>query len=128
MAHRKDFHRRIKNALADVMIVDSAQEVGIISDIDDTILVTWLPRAMVAAWNSWVKRTDTRKPVEGMDAFFNRLHKTFPDAPVFYLSTGAWNTYRTLNKFTRRHSFHAADAADGLGTYGDWPISQRHGA
>lgn len=94
-----------QDALADVMIVDSAQEVGIISDIDDTILVTWLPRAMVAAWNSWVKRTDTRKPVEGMDAFFNRLHKTFPDAPVFYLSTGAWNTYRTLNKFTRRHSF-----------------------
>ena len=93
------------DATADVMIVDSEQKVGIISDIDDTILVTWLPRALVAAWNSWVKRTNTRKPVKGMSAFFRRMQETYPDAPVFYLSTGAWNTYRTLNRFTEKHGF-----------------------
>jgi len=93
------------DADTEVMIVDSSQEVGIISDIDDTILVTWLPRALVAAWNSWIKRTNTRMPVDGMAEFFQRLQTSYPKAPVFYLSTGAWNTYRTLNKFTRQHGF-----------------------
>lgn len=94
-----------QDATADVMVVDSDRPVGIISDIDDTILVTWLPRAMVAAWNSWVKRTNTRMPVDGMAAFFRRIQEAHPEAPVFYLSTGAWNTYRTLNRFVRQHGF-----------------------
>lgn len=94
-----------EDAVADIMIVDSERPVGIISDIDDTILVTWLPRALVAAWNSWIKKTNTRTPVDGMAAFFARLRQAHPDAPIFYLSTGAWNTYRTLKRFMRRHGF-----------------------
>ena len=94
-----------QDALAEIMIIDSNQPVGIISDIDDTILVTWLPRAFVAAWNSWIKKTNSRKPVDGMAAFFRRLHQAHPGAPVFYLSTGAWNTYRTLKRFMSNHGF-----------------------
>lgn len=89
----------------DVLIVDLATKTGIISDIDDTIMVTWLPRAMTAAWNSWVKRTNTRQPVEGMTAFFHELHEHYPDAPVFYLSTGAWNTYPTLKSFMAQNGY-----------------------
>lgn len=55
---------------ADVLIVGEDTELGVVSDIDDTIMVTWLPRAMIAAWNSWVKRTDTRTPVAGMARFY----------------------------------------------------------
>ena len=44
-----------------LLIVDPAAKIGIISDIDDTVLVTWLPRALTAAWNSWAKRPSKRQ-------------------------------------------------------------------
>ena len=84
---------------AEVLIVGDDQDVGIVSDIDDTVLITWLPRAMTAAWNSWVKRTNTRQPVPGMARFYEKLREDHPNAPVIYLSTGAWNTFDTLETF-----------------------------
>lgn len=88
---------------AEVLIIDESTSVGIISDVDDTIMVTWLPRALLAAWNSWFKRTNRRQPVPGMDAFYSELIDAHPSAPVFYLSTGAWNTFDTLVNFVRAH-------------------------
>ena len=88
---------------AQVHIVDPAATYGLISDIDDTVLVTWLPRAMLAAWNSWVKKTNTRQPVDGMAEFYAELLREHPETPVFYLSTGAWNTFETLVNFLERH-------------------------
>lgn len=90
---------------ARILIVDSDVRYGIISDIDDTVLVTWLPRALIAAWNAWVKRTDQRRPVPGMAEFYAELRRNHPDMPVFYLSTGAWNTFGTLVDFLARHNF-----------------------
>ncbi|AWB82890.1 hypothetical protein C3B44_00395 [Corynebacterium yudongzhengii] len=88
---------------AQVLITSSEQTVGIVSDIDDTIMVTNLPRALHAAYNSWVKKTDARQPVEGMREFYETILREHPHAPVFYLSTGAWNTYDTLIRFIHQH-------------------------
>ncbi|AGF71190.1 App1 family protein [Corynebacterium halotolerans] len=88
---------------AEVLVTAPGAKIGLISDIDDTVLVTWLPRALLAAWNSWVRHTDQRKPVPGMNEFYRELLHDHPDAPVFYLSTGAWNTYETLVDFLRKH-------------------------
>ncbi|SDM03827.1 Phosphatidate phosphatase APP1 [Corynebacterium mycetoides] len=86
---------------APVQIIGDEVTRGIISDVDDTVMVTMLPRAVLAAWNSWVKKTNTRQPVEGMAQFYAALREA--DEPVFYLSTGAWNTYDTLVEFVARH-------------------------
>lgn len=88
---------------AKVLITSAEETVGLISDIDDTIMVTNLPRAMHAAYNSWVKRTDNRQPVEGMKEFYDAILREHPGAPVFYLSTGAWNTFDTLIRFVDEH-------------------------
>ncbi|MGV0362454.1 App1 family protein [Corynebacterium minutissimum] len=90
---------------ADVLIVGEDTELGVVSDIDDTIMVTWLPRAMIAAWNSWVKRTDTRTPVAGMARFYRKVAEEHPGVPFIYLSTGAWNTYDTLVTFMEENGF-----------------------
>ncbi|MDO5513524.1 App1 family protein [Corynebacterium sp.] len=90
---------------AQVHIVDPSARYGMVSDIDDTVLVTWLPRAMLAAWNSWVKKTNTRQPVDGMSEFYAELLRDHPETPVFYLSTGAWNTFDTLVNFLDNHGF-----------------------
>ncbi len=88
---------------AEVLVTEPGTKIGLISDIDDTVLVTWLPRAMLAAWNSWVRHTNKRKPVPAMGEFYREMLKDHPGAPVFYLSTGAWNTYETLIDFLDRH-------------------------
>ncbi|MFY9262731.1 MAG: DUF2183 domain-containing protein [Actinomycetaceae bacterium] len=90
---------------APVMIVSPDATTGLVSDIDDTIVVTWLPRMFLAAWNSFVKHTNTRQPVPGMADFYRELLKDTPSAPVFYLSTGAWNTYSTLLNFMQLHEY-----------------------
>lgn len=86
---------------ADVFIMEPDTKVGIISDIDDTVMVTMLPRALIAAYNSWVIRTDSRKAVPGFSEFYGELRRRHANAPVFYLSTGAWNTFNTLCRFFR---------------------------
>lgn len=90
---------------AEVLIVSEDTEFGVVSDIDDTIMVTWLPRAMIAAWNSWVKRTNTRTQVEGMASFYREIAAEHPGVPFIYLSTGAWNTYDTLVNFMEENGF-----------------------
>jgi phosphatidate phosphatase APP1 len=35
-----------------VRVVDAQATHGVVSDIDDTIVVTWLPRPLLAAWNT----------------------------------------------------------------------------
>lgn len=86
---------------APVLIIDPEAKFGLISDVDDTIVVTWLPRTVLAAWNSFVLRTNTRQPVPGMSEFYAELLKEHPNAPVFYLSTGAWNTLPAMQEFIR---------------------------
>ncbi len=100
---------------ARVLVVDPSARLGLISDIDDTIMVTWLPRALLAAWNSWIRHTNTRQPVPGMGEFYAELLKNDPEAPVFYLSTGAWNTFDTLKGFLDRHQL-----PDGPMLLTDW--------
>lgn len=92
-------------ATAQIMILSPQIHRGIISDIDDTIIVTWLPRAMLAIWNSFVKYTNSRQAVPHMAQFYRSLLDGDDDAPVFYLSTGAWNTYETLRTFMENRDF-----------------------
>ncbi|WHP17664.1 phosphatase domain-containing protein [Cellulomonas sp. ES6] len=87
---------------APVQVVDPAATHGIVSDIDDTVLVTMVPRPHLAAWNFLVRSEARRKPVPGMPELYARLTATHPDAPVFYLSTGAWNTASALARFLER--------------------------
>lgn len=78
---------------------------GVVSDIDDTVMVTALPRPLVAAWNSFVIDEHARLPVPGMAVLLDRLMKSHPGAPMIYLSTGAWNIAPTLARFQQRHLF-----------------------
>lgn len=91
----------------DVRVFDPEATVGIVSDIDDTVLVTLLPRPLLAAWNTFVRTETAREPVPGMADLADRVLGRFPDAPVVYLSTGAWMIAPALVRFLRRNGFPA---------------------
>ncbi|MDF1488501.1 App1 family protein [Tessaracoccus caeni] len=89
----------------DVQVIGPEVDFGIVSDIDDTILSTWLPRPMLAAWNSLILTEQARQAVPGMARLYQRLLAERPGAPIIYVSTGAWNTYPMIHRFMKRHGF-----------------------
>lgn len=92
---------------APIRVVDPAARIGVISDIDDTVMVTALPRPLLAAWNTFVLDEHARMAVPGMAVLYERLVTANAGAPVFYLSTGAWNVAPTLSRFLSRHLYPA---------------------
>jgi phosphatidate phosphatase APP1 len=90
---------------APVFVVAPEVEVGLVSDVDDTVMVTALPRPLLAGWNTFVLDEHARRPVPGMAVLYERLARNNPGAPVIYLSTGAWNVAPTLTRFLQRHLY-----------------------
>lgn len=88
-----------------VFIVGPDVRFGVVSDVDDTVMVTALPRPLLAAWNSFVVDEHARQPVPGMAVLLERIARDNPGSPVLYLSTGAWNIAPTLIRFLQRHLF-----------------------
>jgi phosphatidate phosphatase APP1 len=78
---------------------------GLVSDIDDTVMVTMLPRPLMALRNAFLLRESARRPVPGMRELYAEIVDARPDIFVVYLSTGAWNTAGPLTAFLRRHGF-----------------------
>lgn len=87
----------------EVQIIDSEETFGIVSDIDDTILSTWLPRPFLAAWNSFFLTEQARQAIPGMARLYQQLLAEHPGAPLIFVSTGAWNTYPMVSRFLIRH-------------------------
>jgi len=92
-------------ALVPVLVVDPRARLGVVSDIDDTVMVTRLPRPLIAAWNYFVRHEGAREAVPGMAALYRALLAAHPGTPVVYLSTGAWNAAPALGRFLRRERF-----------------------
>lgn len=88
-----------------VRVFDADATFGLVSDLDDTVISTMLPRLFIAAWNSLVVTEEGRREVPGMAQMYSELLADHPDAPVVYVSTGAWNTYPFLRRFLQRHGF-----------------------
>lgn len=92
---------------APIMVVGDEVTTGIISDVDDTVMVTMLPRPFLAAWNTFVVDEHARIPTPGMAVLYEKFLSAHPGAPVIYLSTGAWNVAPTLRRFLSRNLFPA---------------------
>jgi len=100
---------------ASVQIVPNDETFGVVSDLDDTVISTMLPRPLIAAWNSFFRTEAARQAVPGMAALYRQLLAKHPHAPLVYLSTGAWNTQGFLRRFLKRHGF-----PDGSMLMTDW--------
>jgi phosphatidate phosphatase APP1 len=90
---------------ARVLVLADDTRFGLVSDIDDTILRSYLPRPLVAAWHYFVMTESARQPVPGMARLYREILRAHPGSPVFYVSTGTWNMVPFLDRFTLHHGF-----------------------
>jgi phosphatidate phosphatase APP1 len=106
-------------AEASIFIIGPETKFGIVSDIDDTVMVTALPRPFLALWNTFVLNERARMATPGMAVLMDRLTIEHPDAPVIYLSTGPWNAAPTLARFLTRNMYPS-----GALVLTDWGLTQ----
>lgn len=97
--------QRAEPVEASVFIVGSDVRYGLVSDIDDTVISTSLPRMLIAVWNTMVRHEAARRVVPGMAPMYRELLEHHPGAPIVYVSTGAWNTAPTLTRFLKNHGY-----------------------
>lgn len=85
--------------------IPSGAQVGIISDVDDTIMVTQAPTLWKAAYNLLFLNPRKRAVVPGMNVLYSKIADLFPDAPFFYLSTSPWNVETSIRHFIRYQGY-----------------------
>jgi phosphatidate phosphatase APP1 len=76
---------------------------GVISDIDDTILVSHSTNIVRKLRLMLFKNAYTRLPFKGVAGFYRALNKGYSGDsfnPIFYVSNSQWNLYDLLTDFT----------------------------
>jgi phosphatidate phosphatase APP1 len=82
-----------------VVVLGEETRRGIVSDIDDTVMITSLPRPLIAAWNTFVLYPQARRPVPGMAELLTAPALTrfiarhgYPAGPLLLTDWGPTNT------------------------------------
>jgi phosphatidate phosphatase APP1 len=90
-------------AAGKVLIPHDQAEYGIISDIDDTVLLTKATNYIRMMQKTFLYNAQTRLPFEGVSAFYRALHMGSNDSsirnPLYYVSSSPWNLYDMLEDF-----------------------------
>lgn len=88
------------------IIPPSSSKLGVISDIDDTVLRTNSSNFLSMVRITLLNNAHTRLPFEGVAAFYRALHKGTKESsynPLFYVSSSPWNLYDLLEEFFELH-------------------------
>lgn len=85
----------------EALIADGDEGLGIISDIDDTVLISHTTEAMKALKLLLFRNARTRMPFAGARALYQALSSNSGALPhpTFYVSSSEWNLYDLLEEF-----------------------------
>ncbi|GAB2516584.1 App1 family protein [Lysobacter humi (ex Lee et al. 2017)] len=85
-----------------ILQVHADAGIGVISDIDDTILQSGITNWKTAAQLTFLHNARTRKPLKGVAKLYQALQAGADGAgrvPIFYVSSSPWNLYDLLEDF-----------------------------
>ena len=95
-------------ATGKVVMVPELTALGVISDIDDTVMVSHATNALKKLRLMLFRNAHTRVPFEGVAAFYRALQKgrqaKESSNPLFYVSSSEWNLYDLLKDFFAYHT------------------------
>lgn len=89
-----------------IFVPDKNAEFGIISDIDDTVLVSKITHFLAKLKLMLLEDSTERSPFPGIAAFLRALRKGRDEKgynPVFYVSGSEWNLFDLLINFFQYH-------------------------
>lgn len=101
---RVDPDQELMRAEGEAFIHNGSAEFGVISDVDDTILVSHATQTLKKLRLILTKNAKTRLPFSGVSTFYKSLQAGTDGKqknPIFYVSSSAWNLYDFLVDFCR---------------------------
>ena len=102
LPHRfRGLHGAVRGT-AEVMIPPPTAEFGVISDLDDTVIVTRATHLWRMLRTVLLRNAHSHEPLAGVAAFYQALLRGpsgRPDNPFFYVSSSPWNLYDVLLEF-----------------------------
>jgi phosphatidate phosphatase APP1 len=87
---------------ARVLVPPATARLGVISDLDDTVVRTDVASRVRMMKNVFFGNAHTRMPFPGVAAFYRALERgggPFAHNPVFYVSSSPWNLFEVLAEF-----------------------------
>ena len=100
-------HRKVM-AKGEILIPGDDVDFGVISDVDDTILISYATQTLRKLRLMLFRNSRTRKPFPGVAAFYRALHQGKHGSrfnPFFYVSSSEWNLYDLLEDFCDFNGF-----------------------
>lgn len=94
-------------ARARVRVSDGRAELGVLSDVDDTILVTGVQRTWTMIRQTLAGSALTRTSFAGMPELYRALARPDGRNPFFYVSSSPWNLHDFLLGFLAHRGFPA---------------------
>jgi len=91
---------------ADVFIPSARARHVVISDIDDTVMVTGVANRIAMLTRLFLQGADSRVAFPGVGAFYRALYEGVDGAehnPMLYVSRAPWSLYEVLDEFFRLH-------------------------
>ena len=88
-------------ATAAAVVVSENARFAVVSDIDDTVLVTGAHKLWLNLYTSLTNDAEGRVAFPGVAAFYRALVGEPALNPVFYVSSSPWNLYDLLGRFMR---------------------------
>lgn len=99
----------------EVVVPSPRAPFGVISDIDDTVLVSDATKVMRVLARTLLQNVHERAPFPGVEALYRALADR--GAPFFYVSSSPWNLHGPLTRFLALH-----DLPDGPLLLRDWGL------
>jgi phosphatidate phosphatase APP1 len=109
---------------AQVLLVGPETEMGVISDLDDTVIITGVRNLLLRAWALFMSEAADRLPFDGVRAYYEALRNGSSgnaNNPIFYVSSSPWNLYAHLV-----HLLDGYGVPQGPLLLRDWGLT-RHG-
>ena len=89
-----------------LLVIDPGAHLGVVSDIDDTIIHTGLTRVVEVIRTSLFVHEHDRLEIPGASELYRALVAGADGrAQFFYVSTGAWNLHSVIERFLAKHRF-----------------------
>lgn len=104
-------------AVAQILVPPAAARFGIISDLDDTVMLSHATNLLRMFRTVFLSNARQRLPFPGVAAFYRALHAG--QNPLIYLSSSPWNLYDLFMDFFALHDIPQAPLF-----LRDWGITQ----
>lgn len=106
LLYPKDKNKIRVSAVGKVMIPPATARFGVISDIDDTVVLSNVISKLKMVLTVVLLNERTRMPFKGVSAFYRALQQGSDGGennPIFYVSKSPWNLYTLLIEFFKIH-------------------------